>query len=139
MNFISLFIIYNNLPLIQHLITSVDQITQNMIYTAMNSYNLLVLDYLLSFHPNIDITTGVNYMYGKVISPLYDKSKDKQQVDDMIDYLMTHQLYGDDDKFIKYLIKTQNIKLLNEFKPPRKYEFIIYAKNYPLSYKWFTQ
>lgn len=137
-NIISALITYNNVPLIKHIIKNKKQITQQLVTTAMNSYNTQILDYFLSFSPNVDIKKGINYMYGKIISPLLEKSKDKNQVFLMVDYLMDHQLYGDDDNFIFYLIKTQNIDLLNQFNPPKISKFINYAKNYALSYDWFT-
>lgn len=137
-NITSAAITYNNVPLIKHIIKSKEQITQQLVNTAINSYNVEIVDYFLSFQPTVNIQKGINYMYGKVISPLFDKGKDKQQVLSMVHYLMDHQLYGDDDNFIMYLIKTQNIKLLNQFNPQKTNKFISYAKNYPLSYDWFT-
>lgn len=118
--FISGLILNNNLPVIKHIITDKTHIMPTCIYSAIHCYNVPALDFLLSFQPDIDMKQQIEHLYGKRFSPLYEKSNNKHQVDAMIQYLLSNGHYG--GKYcIKYLIRTNNIALLDKVSKLEKY------------------
>lgn len=137
-NFVQQVITSNNVPLFKHIITKKEQITQQLMTIAITSGNIDMVQYLLSFKPNVNLSIGADIVYAKVSAELFSIGKDKEKIGNMAAYLVNNKIYGTKDSFIKYLIKTQNIKVLNDVNPPKEQKYITYAKNYLLSYEWFT-
>jgi hypothetical protein len=129
-----------NVALFKHIMT-LYPITQNMLDSAIIHGSVEIADIIITEYPNLNPNIGANYIYNIVAGKMFKFAKNKDQLIDMEDYLLSHHIYGNNSNAVLYAIKTSNVDMLEFFYKQGKIDNSITKdspiyKN-PTTLKWF--